>query len=299
MLRESTTRYNATPPNTTGRNIMHSSRTAVVPGMPASDSMVPVSPRSTSTADRCVDGGGGISPSLHFVNIMSPLQSRLADNQKVVRSQAARQSHRRRNPLMQRVMDWGGRPRELGSKPRSQSRSEYRPPLNARRPVPVPNAEYHLASCTDNLLTTTPFEPLRSSPHGARFGTVPVGPGISTSGSDSDSPAAILNQEMVAMTAMQVDRFASSSPNIALSTFDTSSEPRTCPLCGRQLPLFGSGNLPSTQSSTISPVSALGAGRVDPFSSLPIETYPDVHFLVDHCKLSPLRAYFCVCGWNV
>lgn len=275
---------------------MHSSRTTAVSGTPASDHIVPVSRRSTSTADGCVDGGGGISPRLDFVNITSPLQSRLADNQKVVRSHAARQSHLRRKPLMQRVMDWGGRPLELRSKPRSHSRHEYRPRLNAQRPVPVPYAEYHVESCAHNLLTTTPFEPLRSSPHGARFGTVPLGPSISTRGSDSDSPAAILNQEMVAMTVMQADRFASCPHNTALSTFDTSSKPRTCPLCGHQLPLFGSGNLPSTQSSTISPISAVGAGRVDPFSSLPIETYPDVHFLVDHCKLKPLARVF-PCLW--
>jgi hypothetical protein len=100
------------------------------------------------------------------------------------------------------------------------------------------------------------------------------------------------------MTAMQADVFASSPPNISLGTFDTSSERRTCPLCGQLLP-FGYGNLPLTQSSTVNPVSALGAGRVDPFSSLPVKTHPDLHFLVDHCKLKPLCAYFSVCGWNV
>ena len=37
-------------------------------------------------------------------------------------------------------------------------------------------------------------------------------------------------------------------------------------------------------SMTPSPITFLGAGRIDPFSTYPIDATPDVHQLVDHCK---------------
>jgi hypothetical protein len=51
--------------------------------------------------------------------------------------------------------------------------------------------------------------------------------------------------------------------------------------------VFSESSLPEDNAS---PVSALGAGCVDPFASLPTATYPDIQFLVHHCKLKPLCA---------
>jgi hypothetical protein len=42
----------------------------------------------------------------------------------------------------------------------------------------------------------------------------------------------------------------------------------------------------SQAQGRISPLTILGAGRIDPFQSYPIKTQPYMHQLVDHCKLS-------------
>jgi hypothetical protein len=128
----------------------------------------------------------------------------------------------------------------------------------------------------------TPVELPPSIPEGARLDS-----GISSCGSGNNSPATMFNEVMLPTTPMQMDRFISSPFNTILSTLETSSQPQICPLCGHQLPQFGSWNIP-TQSRKISPGSALGAGRVDPFSSLPVKTNSNAHFLVDHCKLKLL-----------
>jgi hypothetical protein len=233
--------------------------------------------------DGCADSGRHTSSSLHFVNITSPLQSRLEDNQKAVRSHAARQSHTRRNPLMQRIMDWSERPRELGSKAGSYSWSEYRPALHEHRPMSI--AEYHAPNCAHNLLTTAALGPSRSSPHSAIFEMATVVSGASNPSSGNDSPASFSSQNTVGVTTMQTDLLISSPTNMIPNNVEASSQPQTCPFCGDQLRLFGSRDIPSTQSRNAgSPVSGIGAGRVDPFSSLPIEINSTMHFLMDHCK---------------
>jgi hypothetical protein len=48
-----------------------------------------------------------------------------------------------------------------------------------------------------------------------------------------------------------------------------------------------SASRPRTFTQLISPITPLGAGRIDPFGIFSLESKPYLHELIDHCKFSP------------
>ncbi len=91
------------------------------------------------------------------------------------------------------------------------------------------------------------------------------------------------------------------APALSISNDESLRDNATCDFCHSQRstvtksPLNGNHGRqqqPATvyisdEGSYISrPVTALGAGRVDPFGVYPIEAHPYMHELVDHCMLS-------------
>jgi hypothetical protein len=217
---------------------------------------------------------------LQFVNTTSPLRAQTAENQKVVRSHAARQSHHRRwlekygttDSERSSAAAWQVAPRQ-----RNVLQSKCECAVNARTSVAARNGPGLAASATYNLIGLTQLQSLRSTPEDTRVRN--MAPYLRC---QREVTAALT--AATAATAVEVSNLAPSSLDSDWDGFGLPCEQCICSRCGRQLPSLGFRHRGSRQECTNNPVLALGSGHADPFASLPIEIQPYMWPLIDHCK---------------
>jgi hypothetical protein len=232
---------------------------------------------SETAADSFVIG----EVTLQFINNTSPQRAQAAENQKAVRSHAARQSHHRR--WLQKYGTTGSErksegARQVALRQRSVLQMQCECAVNARL---LSNGAGLAASPTYNLIALTGLESLRSTPEETRFrNMVPL-----SSLPARNNAAAVRRQLMAASTAATAVESRNLTPSSLDSDWDAFGLPfEQCSRCGRQLPSLGFRHQQSRQECTNNPVLALGSGHADPFASLPIEIHPYMWPLLDHCK---------------
>jgi hypothetical protein len=202
---------------------------------------------------------------LLFINSTSPLQAQPAENQKAIRSHAARHSHHQRWLQKCGITDSGGGKsvQKVAQRQRNDLQSQCQCPVYARLPIATRNRADAEVSSTCNLVgpTLPQLEPLPSIPEDAR------------------------DWDMDLLPSLPPSNLAPSFLKSDWSSFGLPYEQCTCSLCGCPLPSPKLQHRQSRPKHTNSPVLALGTGHVDHFASLPIEIQPCMWLLIDHCKI--------------